>query len=57
MDPDPDVDPDPAFFVIDLEDANKKTKFYFKKVYLVENRIFAVSSPSTDARTGLYCCR
>ncbi len=23
----------------------------------VENRIFAVSSPSTDARTGLYCCR
>jgi hypothetical protein len=23
----------------------------------VENRIFAVSSPSTDARSGLYCCR
>ncbi len=23
----------------------------------VESRIFAVSSPSTDARTGLYCCR
>ncbi len=22
-----------------------------------KNRIFAVSSPSTDARTGLYCCR
>ncbi len=25
--------------------------------YYVENRIFAVSSPSTDARSGLYCCR
>ena len=25
--------------------------------YTVENRIFAVSSPSTDARTGSYCCR
>ncbi len=25
--------------------------------HTVENRIFAVSSPSTDARTGSYCCR
>jgi hypothetical protein len=24
MDPDPDSDPDPAIFVIDLHDANKK---------------------------------
>jgi hypothetical protein len=24
MDPDPDADPDPAIFVIDLQDANKK---------------------------------
>jgi hypothetical protein len=24
MDPDPDLDPDPAIFVIDLKDANKK---------------------------------
>jgi hypothetical protein len=31
MDPDPDSDPDPAIFVIDLQDANKKliiTKFF-----------------------------
>jgi hypothetical protein len=24
---DPDLDPDPAIFVIDLQDANKKTNF------------------------------
>jgi hypothetical protein len=24
MNPDPDADPDPAIFVIDLQDANKK---------------------------------
>ncbi len=24
MDPDPDVDPDPSLFIIDLQDANKK---------------------------------
>jgi hypothetical protein len=26
MDPDPDADPDPAIFVIDLKDASKKIK-------------------------------
>jgi hypothetical protein len=26
MDPDPDSDPDPAIFVIDLQDASKKLK-------------------------------
>ncbi len=30
MDPNPDSDPDPAIFVIDLQDANKK--FILKKV-------------------------
>jgi hypothetical protein len=34
MDPDPDADPDPAIFVIDLQDANKKIIF-FKKVFLL----------------------
>jgi hypothetical protein len=24
MDPNPDLDPDPAIFVVDLQDANKK---------------------------------
>ncbi len=28
---DPDADPDPAIFVIDLQDANKK-QFFFKKL-------------------------
>jgi hypothetical protein len=30
---DPDADPDPAIFVIDLQDANKK--LIFKKVFLL----------------------
>ena len=45
MDPDPesdpDADPDPSIFIIDLQDANKKTNllksfpaFYFLKVLL-----------------------
>jgi hypothetical protein len=41
MDPDPDSDPDPAIFVIDLQDASKKLifntifpPFYFLKVVL-----------------------
>jgi hypothetical protein len=37
MDPDPDADPDPAIFVIDLQDANKKpifSAYYFLKVHL-----------------------
>jgi hypothetical protein len=35
MDPDPDwdADPDPAIFVIDIQDANKK--LIFKKVFLL----------------------
>jgi hypothetical protein len=37
---DPDADPDPAIFIIDLQDANKKLKkkkfsaYYFLKVHL-----------------------
>ncbi len=36
MDPDPDADPDPAIFVSDLQDINKKYffTFYFLKVHL-----------------------
>jgi hypothetical protein len=41
MDPDPDLDPDPAIFVINLQDANKKliflesfSAYYFFKVHL-----------------------
>ncbi len=39
MDPDTDSDPDPAIFVIDLNDANqkankKKISYYFFKVHL-----------------------
>jgi hypothetical protein len=30
MDPDPDADPDPAIFVTDLQDANKKLIFSAK---------------------------
>jgi hypothetical protein len=30
MDPDPDADPDPAIFLTDLQDANKKLIFYLK---------------------------
>ncbi len=46
MDPDPDADPDPALFVIDLQDANKKlifvkcfSAYYFEntqKVWMIE---------------------
>jgi hypothetical protein len=41
MDPDPDSDPDPPIFVIDLQDASKKkffytifSAYYFLKVHL-----------------------
>jgi hypothetical protein len=36
MDPDADADPDPAIFVSELQDANKKRFFayYFLKMYL-----------------------
>jgi hypothetical protein len=39
------------------EPVKQVAKQLFNKKDSVENRIFAVSSPSTDARTGLYCCR
>jgi hypothetical protein len=39
MDADPDVDPDPAIFDIDLQDANKKTNF-FKQVFLLNTFTF-----------------
>jgi hypothetical protein len=32
---DPDADPDPAIFVIDLQDANKKTNLLKKVVFLL----------------------
>jgi hypothetical protein len=31
MDPDPDLDPDPPIFVIDLQEANKKPTYFLKK--------------------------
>ncbi len=41
VDPDPDLDPDPAILVIELQDANKKlifkesfSAYYFLKVHL-----------------------
>jgi hypothetical protein len=40
MDPDPDADPDPAIFITDLQDANKKilkkgfSAYYFLKEHL-----------------------
>jgi hypothetical protein len=41
MEPDPDADPDPALFVIDFQDANKKliflksfSAYYILKVHL-----------------------
>ncbi len=40
MDPDPDLDPDPAIFVIDLHDANKKHIFW--KVFLLITLILKV---------------
>jgi hypothetical protein len=38
MDPDQDADPDPAIFIIDLQDANTKTKFKksFSADYILE---------------------
>jgi hypothetical protein len=36
MDPDPDSDPDPAIFVIDCQDANKKMKKKFFCLLLFE---------------------
>jgi hypothetical protein len=36
VDPDPDLDPDPSIFVINLEDANKKLFFKFFCLLLFE---------------------
>ncbi len=33
MDPDPDSDPDPAIFVIDLQDASKKLMLLFEGTF------------------------
>jgi hypothetical protein len=35
MDPDPDADPDPAVFLIDLKDANKKPICLFQSFFLI----------------------
>jgi hypothetical protein len=32
---DPDADPDPAIFVIDLQDASKKLIFFYKGFLLI----------------------
>jgi hypothetical protein len=34
MDPDPEADPDPSIFIIDLQDANKK--LILKKIFCIE---------------------
>jgi hypothetical protein len=39
-DPDPDAEPDTAIFVIDLQDANKKTNFLTKFCLLLFERTF-----------------
>ncbi len=36
MDPDPDRDPGPAIFVIDLQDANKNQIFFHKFFYFLK---------------------
>ncbi len=33
MDPDPDADTDPAIFLIELQDANKKQIFWFNSFF------------------------
>jgi hypothetical protein len=35
MDPDPDSDPNPAIFVIDLQDASKKKKPNFNTIFCI----------------------
>jgi hypothetical protein len=32
---DPDSDPDPSIFIIDLQDANKKQSFFYKKFFCI----------------------
>jgi hypothetical protein len=47
MDPDPDADPDPALFVIDLQDANKKLIFCKKLFCLL---LFEHTDPDPQHR-------
>ncbi len=45
MDPDTDADPDPAIFVTDLQDANKKTNFLqFFCLFLFEATLKVMSN-------------
>jgi hypothetical protein len=37
---DPDPDPDPSILIIDLQDANKKTNFFFLSAYYLLKVLF-----------------
>ncbi len=60
MDPDPDLDPDPAIFVIDLQDASKKlifntifSAYYFLKVHLHHfSKIKSKKEPQNSRNQG-----
>jgi hypothetical protein len=64
VDPDPDSDPvpDPAFFVIDLQDASKKlifntifSAYYFLKVHLHHfSKIKSQKEPQNSRNQGFY---
>ena len=64
MDPDPDSDPvpDPAFFVIDLQDASKKlifntifSAYYFLKVHIHNfSKIKSQKEPQNSRNQGFY---
>ena len=61
MDPDPDSDPDPAIFVIDLQDASKKlifitifSAYYYLKVHLHHfSKIKSQKEPQSDNIVGV----
>jgi hypothetical protein len=57
MDPDQDADPDPAIFVIDLQEANKKpifvksfSAYYFLKLHLHHFLKIKVQKKSQNSR-------
>jgi hypothetical protein len=50
---DPDADPDPAIFVIDLQDANKKLSFSAWKVHLHQFSIKAKKSKRSRKGVGI----
>jgi hypothetical protein len=60
MDPDGDADPDPAIFVIDLQEANKKQIFYkfsvhhFLKVPVHLHNISMIKSPKEVTKGFSY---